>query len=185
MCTAALPWHKLTNLTVLQLPTVLLPAAVFAELLDHLRSLQVLSVSASVLLLRFAQKEEPAIECYDDEGAFPPKLTSLSFHNFNPPPQTLNKKLPSVPDPAAEFITDSMTAETLQRLAEILSNSSPHLEVLKFKLAPGIAAISCLRVFHSLMLPHSSVLEPIFRHSALMNLRTLHTLQFNHMDILA
>jgi hypothetical protein len=206
------PFHgALSRLVELRLPSVIFAASAFAELLAELPLLRRLSVSMSVLLLRDEVSDEPAIERYDDLMAFPPDLVTLALHHYQtsaggvpatwhihrPPPRRPKPSLPQ--GPLASFVSDTLTACTLQRLAELLSASSPRLAVLKFKGAypPGTRISSSHgtpndtheRLYSSnndsLTKLHSSCalvvteLETMLCTSALMQLRSLHTIRLN------
>jgi hypothetical protein len=143
--------RTLSRLVDLRLPMVVFAAPVFAELLEELPLLRRLSVSISVLLLRRVESDEPAIECYPDATAFPPDLAWLTFNSgTNVPPSaparqtttttttrtlvTRRQATATTPAPTVSaFQSDPLTASTLERLAELLSASSPRLGVLKFK----------------------------------------------------
>lgn len=144
-------WEKLTSLTTLKLPTVLFPADVFTELLDHLRALRCLSVSMSVLLLRLAHSDEPAIEYYDDH-TFPTELRYLSFHQFTVRGFAPSKHLAASKQEEA-YVADAITEDTVQHLSDILQASTRQLEVLKFKLDPG--AYTLMNVGYAFVSPNS------------------------------
>lgn len=170
--------RTLSRLVDLRLPMVVFAAPVFAELLEELPLLRRLSVSISVLLLRRVESDEPAIECYPDATAFPPDLAWLTFNwgTDVPPPalarqttttttttrtlMTRRQATATTPAPTVSaFQSDPLTASTLERLAELLSASSPRLGVLKFKGDYPPDMLSLLKA------------------SPLMQLSSLHTLQ--------